>query len=210
MKIHCLLPIALLPALCFAQQEPPIVKRAFSLAPGTADQLRNVSFLTVEINSDYPVQVIAGSCRVKSDVHRVCRLTHPWDVFIRDLRSETKDVNVRANSITVTFSNPTDAAPAPDNSAAASPAPPPDPPAAKQRIRSYLLRQGQKVVISNTDWPTLEIHSSGPIDVAAGDCFSEFTFKIECHGPPSDIVIKDVRAPQQTGTNLVVVTAKNP
>jgi hypothetical protein len=145
-----------------------------------------------------------------------CKFKAPNDLFIRDLRPESNSPSSKANSIIVTMRPEPSAEPAaasePSNTNAAVPTPDPpvQPPPNRTKIRSYRLTAGQSLTISNSAYTDFEIHSTGPISVSIGDCSSDFTFQIECHGEVADIQIKDERYPTRTGTNLVVVTAVEP
>jgi len=209
----------LLSAVALSAQDPPQPdshEKTYSLLPGRVLDLRNRTFHAVEIRSEYPVQIVAGNCRSESTAQWHCKFSDPADLFVRDLRPPTTDPNVRANSVVVTESEES----APDGTLLAPVAPPstqtPEdagPPVAapaaigKTRTRSYQLQQGHSLSFTNNQFTDFEIHSSGPISVSIGDCYSAFTFKIECHGEIADIQIKDLRAPQQTGPNLVVISA---
>ena len=200
------------------------LKKTYSLGPGRLDQIRNTSWHTIEISSEYAIKVIAGPCRAKSTFQWICHLKTPWDLLVTDLRPETSNVNARANTITVTFSDTTanqdqPAAPSPDQQDQTDqPIPqgtpqadaPVQPPANRVKIRTYQLAVGHHLLLNNSRYTDFEIHSQGPIRVAIGDCYSEFTFSIECHGQIADINITDERSENSVGLNPVVITMREP
>jgi hypothetical protein len=213
--IRTLVPLALCltlrPVVAQSGPLPQTVKKTFNIAPGETEQVRNRNYHRIDIRSEYAVKVLAGRCRAKSTFQWTCRFDSPWDLILTDLRPGTRDVNARANVVSVTLSDPD----IPQDQPAA-PSDPPSPPtqdtAAQphQEVRSWQLQRGERVTVQNVAWPDLEIHSDGPISVSVGECFSPFTFKIECHGQIADIVIQDKSNPNRIGPNLVVMTATRP
>jgi hypothetical protein len=210
---------AALPLIAQDASDAGTVKKTYSVLPGQVLDVRNKQFHSIEIQSEYPVQIVAGQCRAKSTAQFRCKFDDPADVFIRDLRQETTDPNVRANAITVTKSE--------GFAADQTPPPPPsdpinDPPPQvhespaellanpKVRIRSYTLEPHHAMTITNSLYTDFEIHSTSIMSVAIGDCFSEYIFKIECHGEAADIRLVDLRSPEQTGINVIVITASRP
>jgi hypothetical protein len=208
--------------------EPGSLKKTFAVLPGRVMDFRNKIFRTVEIRSEYPVEILAGSCRAESKAQWTCKFDDPADIFIRDLRPHTTDPSVRANTVVLICADPDETqnppGPPPVNAQAAQPQePPPAEPApaqaepppqqseAKSRVHTYRLGVGDHLDLTNTSFTDLEIHSTGPIHVAIGECHNTFIYRIRCHSDiPADISILDARASQQSGVNLVVITGYRP
>jgi hypothetical protein len=214
--------LLLISALTLSAQDPSQPEsreKTYSVLPGGTLDIRNKTFHVVEIRSEYPVQIAAGSCHAKSTAQWRCKFTDPADLFIRDLRPDSSDPTIRANTIVVTRSEgfAADQAPPPPPFDPAS-----EPPAQahesaaallanpKTRIRSFTLQAHHAVTIANSIYTDFEIHSTSIMSVAIGDCFSEYIFKIECHGEAADIRLVDLRSPEQSGINVIVITASRP
>lgn len=68
--------------------------------------IENKIFHVIEVRSEYPIQLAAGPCQIEYTVQYTCRLEHPADIFIRDLRQPPVFLTPKANTVTVTASNP--------------------------------------------------------------------------------------------------------
>jgi hypothetical protein len=75
--------------------------KVFSVLPTKTLNIRNKWAHTVEIRSDYPIQIAAGECHTEYTVQFTCTFDDPADLFIRDLRQWPVFAQPRSNSITV-------------------------------------------------------------------------------------------------------------
>jgi hypothetical protein len=97
--------LAALALTAFAQDSNRPRKKTYAVLPGKTVNIRNKVFHTVEIRSEYPVQIAAGDCHNDYTVQWTCKFDDPTDLFIRDLRQWPLLATPRSNTIVVTGSD---------------------------------------------------------------------------------------------------------
>ena len=82
-------------------REPEIQTKTLALLPGQSYDLQNRRFRKIEVRSEYPLRVFAGSCHDAYTVQFFCE-SEPSDLFITDTRSRPIFFTPRSNSVTIT------------------------------------------------------------------------------------------------------------
>lgn len=94
--------LGLLTFSAYSQDGQPIThEKTYNMLPGQTLNIVNKKYRLFEVRSDYPVQLLAGSCHSHSTVQWRCSLKEPNDLFIRDLRSKPVFSDPKANVVIV-------------------------------------------------------------------------------------------------------------
>jgi len=83
-------------------RQPHIQTKTYSLLPGQTMTVENHDYRKVELQSQFPVQFVVGSCFANYTVMWNCN-SDPTSVYVKDSRSMPIFTAPRANAITLTF-----------------------------------------------------------------------------------------------------------
>lgn len=91
------------PETTYYPRQPQIQTKTYSLLPGQTMTIENHDFRKVELQSQFPVQLVVGSCFANYTVMWKCN-SEPTSVYVKDSRKMPLFTTPRANAITITFS----------------------------------------------------------------------------------------------------------
>jgi len=77
--------------------------RTYELLPSHTATIDNSDFTDFEIRSQFPVQLIAGTCQENSVVQYECHMDRAHDIFFRDLRMTPIFRQPQSNAVTIVY-----------------------------------------------------------------------------------------------------------